>query len=436
MGSWAVGGSLNTGKYRLSGCGTYAAALSYGGNSDTLGGGLSDSTVCEEYNGSSWSVGGSTTTDRESGCGTGLQTAGLYVAGRDATLTELSNTEEYNGTAWSLGGSLSNARYACAAAGTSTASAVYGGYVSSAISVSTEEYNGTAWSAGGDLNGATGYNAGCGLQTAALTFGGATAVQPDDKKTEEYNGTAWSTANDLNFEVEWHSGAGELSAAISFGGRTLEVSNTRTEEYNGTAWAIGGSLNTATYLGAGTGTLVNGLSFGGTLSGASSSIITEKYSANYGQHKGISGIDGGILFAGKTIIGDRTNGKLYALDMDTYTDAGEPIRRVRRTQIINKERVSVMHNRLEIEFEPGVGLDVSEGDDGYDPQAVLRWSDDGGNTWSSEKSVPIGEYQQYGTRALWRSLGRSRNRVYELTITEPVKIVLIDAYGDLKSCKF
>jgi hypothetical protein len=95
-----------------------------------------------------------------------------------------------------------------------------------------------------------------------------------------------------------------------------------------------------------------------------------------------------------------------------------------------------MHNRLEVEFEAGVGLDVAEGEPGYDPQATLRWSDDGGKTWSAEKSTSIGEYQDYGARALWRSLGKSRNRIYELTITEPVKIVLIGAYGNLKPCKF
>ena len=150
-----------------------------------------------------------------------------------------------------------------------------------------------------------------------------------------------------------------------------------------------------------------------------------------GNHRSISGIDGGVLFAGKTMIGDRSNGKIYYLDMNTYTDNGQPITRVRRTQIINKERVNVIHNRVEIEFEPGVGLEGGGG-----PQAILKWSDDGGHTWSSGRSVNIGGYQQYGTRAIWRRLGKSRNRIYELTIEEPVKIILIGTYANIKACAF
>ena len=161
-----------------------------------------------------------------------------------------------------------------------------------------------------------------------------------------------------------------------------------------------------------------------------------KATPTLGNHRSISGIDSGVLFAGKTLIGDRSNGKIYYLDMDTYTDNDLPISRVRRTQIINKEKLNVLHNRVEIEFEPGVGLDVAAGVDGQDPQATLKWSDDGGNTWSSGRSVDIGEYQQYGTRAVWRRLGKSRNRIYELTIEEPVKIILIGAYSNIKACAF
>jgi len=135
-------------------------------------------------------------------------------------------------------------------------------------------------------------------------------------------------------------------------------------------------------------------------------------------------------------MGHKSNGKIYSLNMDTYTEEGEAIKRIRRTQIINRERVNVMHHKIEIEFEAGVGLDVAEGEDGEDPQASLRWSDDGGNTWSDARTVDIGEYQKWGTRAIWRTLGKSRNRIYELTIEEPVKCVIIGAYSDLKACRW
>jgi len=61
------------------------------------------------------------------------------------------------------------------------------------------------------------------------------------------------------------------------------------------------------------------------------------------------------------------------------------------------------------------------------PQAMLRWSSDGGRTWSSESWASIGRVGEYKARVRWRRLGRARDRVYELTISEPVKVVVIGA---------
>jgi hypothetical protein len=67
---------------------------------------------------------------------------------------------------------------------------------------------------------------------------------------------------------------------------------------------------------------------------------------------------------------------------------------------------------------------------GYNPQAMLRWSDDGGHTWSNEHWTSMGRIGQYGYRAFWRRLGMTlklRDRVYELSGTDPVKIVITGA---------
>ena len=150
-------------------------------------------------------------------------------------------------------------------------------------------------------------------------------------------------------------------------------------------------------------------------------------------HRSRCGLLNGRKFNGKCLVGDRSTGLILELDMDTYTEGSNQIQRVRRTQCINKERYNVVHHRIEIEFEPGVGLNVAEGNDGYDPQASLSWSDDGGNTFNTPIAVSIGQYQERGTRAVWRRLGKSRNRVYNLTIESPVKVVLISAYSDLEA---
>lgn len=438
-GSWSVGGDLNVARYGLAGCGTYTSSLSFGGGIDAdIGTTYMNDT--ESYDGTTWTIEGDIVTSRRSLCGSGTNTAALCSGGYLGEV--VGNTEEYNGTVWSsiTGGDLNTARSLSAMAGIQTASVIFGGNTADGGGETTlqssEEYNGTTWSAGADLDAKVDSHSGCGILTAALSFGGVGSSY-EGVTTEEYNGTIWTAGGDLNSGAWYGSGCGVQTAALSFGGNAGEILQTDTEEYTGTAWTIGGDLNTAVFNGTGAGLLTSGLSIGGGVGSLQAeTATTEEYSTNYGQHIGISGIDGGILFKGKTIIGDRANGKLYALDMDTYTENGELIKRVRRTQIINKQRVNVIHNRIEIEFEPGVGLDVSEDNNGYDPKAKLSWSDDGGNTFNTGRYTSIGEYEKYGTRAIWRGLGKSRNRVYELTITEPVKVILIGTYGNLKPCKF
>jgi PKD repeat protein len=59
------------------------------------------------------------------------------------------------------------------------------------------------------------------------------------------------------------------------------------------------------------------------------------------------------------------------------------------------------------------------------PQAMLQISDDGGFTWGSERWENIGKIGEYRTRMHWHRLGSSRNRVFRLVISDPVKRALI-----------
>lgn len=67
---------------------------------------------------------------------------------------------------------------------------------------------------------------------------------------------------------------------------------------------------------------------------------------------------------------------------------------------------------------------------GYNPQVMLRWSDDAGHTWSNEHWNSMGKLGTYGTRTIWRRLGMTekiRDRVYEVSGTDPVKIAIMGA---------
>jgi hypothetical protein len=71
---------------------------------------------------------------------------------------------------------------------------------------------------------------------------------------------------------------------------------------------------------------------------------------------------------------------------------------------------------------------------GANPQLMLRWSDDGGHTWNGERTTSLGRIGQYGTRAIFRRLGMTtkiRDRVYEISGTDPVKVAIMGAELEL-----
>lgn len=134
-----------------------------------------------------------------------------------------------------------------------------------------------------------------------------------------------------------------------------------------------------------------------------------------------------IQFQGLTLVGDYSNGKIYALDNAVYSEAGATIRRLRRVPHLVSDFKRQFFNELQIQFQPGVGLVTGQG---ADPQAMLRWSNDGGSTWSSEHWVTIGAIGRYKNRAIWRRLGSARDRIYEAVVTDPIKAVIISANLD------
>jgi hypothetical protein len=174
------------------------------------------------------------------------------------------------------------------------------------------------------------------------------------------------------------------------------------------------------------------------------------------------------VFQGMVLCGDYENGSIYELDPNNYTDNGQNIRRLRRAPHLVADFQRQYFDELQIQFQPGVGFTglstsgtaipgaVYLGDtyaiaetetltiafDGFailgiadiaddittnNPQAMLRWSNDGGSTWSKEYWVSIGSIGRYKNRAIWRRLGMARDRIFEVSMTDPVKTVIVSA---------
>ena len=132
-------------------------------------------------------------------------------------------------------------------------------------------------------------------------------------------------------------------------------------------------------------------------------------------------------FQGQVVGGDFANGNIYSVKTSVFTDAGATIRRMRRAPHLVSDLKQVAYQSLQVQFQPGVGLAVGQGSD---PQAMLRWSDDGGFTWSNEHWVSIGKQGKYKNRAFWQRLGTARDRVFEVVVSDPVYAVMVSAELD------
>jgi hypothetical protein len=131
-------------------------------------------------------------------------------------------------------------------------------------------------------------------------------------------------------------------------------------------------------------------------------------------------------FQNLRMVGDYQSGQIHQMSREFYTDADEPLVALRRAPHIwsRENRKRLFHASLQIEFSPGVGLQTGQGSN---PQAMLRWSDDGGATFGSEHWTTIGAAGRFKNRAMWRRLGHARDRVYEMRISDPVKRDIVGA---------
>jgi hypothetical protein len=142
-----------------------------------------------------------------------------------------------------------------------------------------------------------------------------------------------------------------------------------------------------------------------------------------GRHRGEIQVN----FLNRSYVTDYENGKVYLLDKDTYTDDGQYIVREFLSRH-NKSGDLTGISQLWLEMEAGVGLNNGQGSD---PQVVMQISRDGGHTFGTELPASMGRIGQYGIRALWNRLGRSRDWVFRFRCTDPVKTVFVAAWARL-----
>ena len=132
----------------------------------------------------------------------------------------------------------------------------------------------------------------------------------------------------------------------------------------------------------------------------------------------------GVNYLNKTIVSDYTNGKLYTLRGDVYTENGESIERELISGPIASpelERFSI--DRFRIDMETGIGLATGQGSN---PQVMLSVSRDGGYSFGAEMWRTAGAIGDYKRRVEWRRLGYCDQAVFKLRMTDPVKFAAVN----------
>src|SRR3990167_1784982 len=196
---------------------------------------------------------------------------------------------------------------------------------------------------------------------------------------------------------------------------------------------------------------------------------------------------------GRILVGDYANGEIYEMSPDFYSDFGYPIRWERRAPHVTKDNKRIQYKRLEVIAQTGVGettprwlndysmnkadfdtevaalvaaatITVQQGlvvtliydrlpfsqavalpidsvmeDLGFyewarNPQIGMRYSNDGGNTWSAYTYRNLGRAGEFSRRLYWNSLGMGRDRVWELSGDAPVKTAIVGANFDAVLC--
>jgi hypothetical protein len=138
-----------------------------------------------------------------------------------------------------------------------------------------------------------------------------------------------------------------------------------------------------------------------------------------------------MSFNNRIVVGDYENGNVYYFDLNSYKDNNDIQKWLRSWRALPTGQNDLnrsAHHTLQLDCETGVGLDGTG--QGVSPEMMLRWSDDGGHTWSNEHLASMGKMGQFGFRAFWRRLGMTlkiRDRVYEVSGTDPVKIAIMGA---------
>lgn len=137
------------------------------------------------------------------------------------------------------------------------------------------------------------------------------------------------------------------------------------------------------------------------------------------------------------IVGSITGAYLMKLDKSVYTewdhrfdvseDNLKPILVEYVSPVYWSGKSYMIHNSFELDIDTGhAPLSGS----GSNPKLMMRFSDDGGYTYSKERVKPIGKRGKYASRVRFKLLGGSTERIYKISFSDNAPLTILGAIVD------
>lgn len=139
-----------------------------------------------------------------------------------------------------------------------------------------------------------------------------------------------------------------------------------------------------------------------------------------------------VPFAGKLIAGDANSPQLYTMSESVYAEGSDPLVMKIITPPVHAFPYAGRANALYIDAASGVGLNTDAPQD-LDPVLMVRWSKDGGETWSEYRTIALHRLGQTARRLQpITRLGRfgQKGITFELTVSAAVKRIVLSATLD------
>jgi hypothetical protein len=130
------------------------------------------------------------------------------------------------------------------------------------------------------------------------------------------------------------------------------------------------------------------------------------------------------------LLGDRFDGRIGKMNWSSFTEYGNVMQGLARSAPQHHDRKWLFVNDFELDIESGVGLNGDEF--GSDPKIMLRYSRNGGRTWSQYQPFrSMGQIGEYQKRLRWWKQGRGLQWCWEVSCSDPVKRTIIAAHATI-----